>query len=597
LSNDPSSEVVATIQPGLGFSDYFILIVYGALLFGFVAFFGPPMSLHEARLPECAREMLASGNWIFPRNGTRPWLERPPLPHWIMIAFSKAMGQRCDTQWSARVPAAAMGLVSVLLTAWVGAKWFGRRLGLVAGLVLATMYEFYRYSTLAEDDIFLAAVVMAAMTLLVQIEFAADPSVKDSQLDFFGWRSWKVFWFFVLLGLTNLAKGPIVGAAVILGPLGVYLLWQKDWKGVRRYCWCWGILIASVLALSWHVAAALKFHDYLANLRYDFSVSKEFDEPWWYYLPQLLGVTMPWSPAALLGLGITTGSAFRRRNAVHRFLWCWAIVPIIVLSIPHRKHHHYLVPSLMPWAILAAIALPRITQQMFTGKEWMRRAKFGLLVYGLPGAVALGVVILLHKLPGPWWGGVLLIVVWLACVWMFYRGLFTKKAAWLLAAIVFGEGVAFCWGQVYLPNDTIDDTQFLRRVDAAVPLDKPMAVDGALGPLDFFRVQFYLRGDAILLHNLSYLRSSEIPSPDIYVVARKYDLAPLQTLGDVTLLDSSVKTRRQKVDGQRLALFHLVFKSDLTRFAPPVVSVMQAMERAPGPDCGPALAEGGSPPD
>jgi hypothetical protein len=41
----------------------------------------------------------------------------------------------------------------------------------------------------------------------------------------------------------------------------------------------------------------------------------------------------------------------------------------------------------------------------------------------------------------------------------------------------------------------------------------------------------------------------------------------------------------------------MIFKPDLTRYPPPAISVMQAMERAPGPNCGPVLDEGGAPPE
>jgi hypothetical protein len=180
---------------------------------------------------------------------------------------------------------------------------------------------------------------------------------------------------------------------------------------------------------------------------------------------------------------------------------------------------------------------------------------------------------------------------------MYYHGLFIKRAVWLFAAILLGISVSYSWGQTYWPDENVPDTQFLSRVNDKVPPDKLLTLDAAVGPLDFFRDQFYLRDDTQLLHNLSYLRSTEIHSPDVYVVARFYDQAALQTLGDVTLRDQSQHSRRQKKPGQQLALFHLVFKPDLTRYPPPTISVMQAMERAPGPTCGPPLDEGGAPPE
>ncbi len=168
---------------------------------------------------------------------------------------------------------------------------FGRGIGIVSGLVLATMYEFYTYSTLAEDDIFLGVLVMGAMALFVGQEFRVDAMVEEGRIGFLGWRPWRVVAFFVFLGLTNLAKGPVVGAAVVIGAIGAYfvmpsILWEggedlsfvfhfppEQRRRIRRYWWLWGILGAAVIALSWHVYVARLYPGaggYLANLRYDF---------------------------------------------------------------------------------------------------------------------------------------------------------------------------------------------------------------------------------------------------------------------------------------------------------------------------------------
>ncbi|HEY1922952.1 MAG TPA: glycosyltransferase family 39 protein [Tepidisphaeraceae bacterium] len=558
------------------------------------------MTLHEARLPECSREMMAQHNWLIPMNGARPWLERPPFPHWCMIAVAIVTGQHCDTEWSARIAPALAGLLIILMVGRIGAGLFGRGIGVVSALALATMFEFYNYSTLSEDDIFLALLVVAAIWLFVRIEFFTDPTVADSRLGIFSWRPLTVLAFFIVLGLTNLAKGPIVGAAVIVGPLAVYLLIPPlQWRRIRRYIWLWGILIAAAVAISWHAYVAWRYPGqggYMANLRYDFSETKEFDEAWWYYPPTLLWATLPWSPAAIVALFITARAAWRDRNRALQFLWCWAIVPIVVLSLPHRKHHHYLVPSLAPWAILAALGTRPIAEHLFKGALRSRRPTFGLLLFGLPGTAGIVALMCLRllspnrEISAQIQSAAILIVLWNGCVGAFYFGMWKQSGRWMLAAILIGVGGLYSWKQTHLRDDTIPDTQFLRQdVEAKVPRDKVMAINAAIGPLDFFRVQFYLRGDAILLHNLSYLRSDRIHAPDVYIVGQMSDLAPLQQLGQVKLIAQS--PRPKKVNVPPLALFHLVYASDLKRYSPPPVSAMQAMMRQSGPWCGPELPE------
>jgi hypothetical protein len=159
-----------------------------------------------------------------------------------------------------------------------------------------------------------------------------------------------------------------------------------------------------------------------------------------------------------------------------RFVWCWAIAPLIVLSIPHGKHHHYLVPFLAPWAILAAFGLIEIGR-------WLRA-----------GGKTLAVVMTL-----------------------------------LLAG--------YCLGSTFLAartDHTIDDTAFLRRAAGEEEKNIPLFINaklGDVGNLDFFRIQFYSRADAKLLHNLSYLRDQNITAARVYVITRARDEAKTAAIG------------------------------------------------------------------
>src|SRR5579864_8027981 len=105
--------------------DYALLTLLALLLFGYCAFSGKALTMHEARLPECSREMLASGDWLLPHSGVRPWLERPPFPHWIELATGHVFG-RLDNVWIVRLPSALMGWLTLLLVAWTAARLFGR---------------------------------------------------------------------------------------------------------------------------------------------------------------------------------------------------------------------------------------------------------------------------------------------------------------------------------------------------------------------------------------------------------------------------------------------------------------------------------------
>jgi 4-amino-4-deoxy-L-arabinose transferase-like glycosyltransferase len=578
--------------------DFLILAAFCLLLFGFEMFSGRPLSLHEARLPELSREMFQHHNWLFPQSGGRPWLERPPLPQWIEVATSFLLGQHCDKVWVVRLPAALMGLATVLMTAWAAGVFFGRGVGMLSGLVLATMYEFYAYSILAEDDIFLAASVAVAFTLFISMEFASAKR-RDPRVGFFGNRPWQVWAFFFILGLMNIVKSPLLGAAVVVAPVGACLLLSRDPLRIRRYIWLWGWLIFAALLVWWTLAAIHRYPDVTRNWRFDYEETAQYDQPFWYYVAIVLpAFCEPWILASITGFIVTAGKAVRERASAERFLWCWAILPVIVLSIHHRKHHHYFVPSIAPWAILSAVGIAIVWRDLTRPRA---RPMNPWVPMGIVAIVS-GLGVALYKpiairafhaavLPVPVWAvGVLALGIVLGA-FAFLLALRGRRAAIAAGACFLGVAFAYCWGQSVLPDLTTDDTAFLHRVDVEVPRGQPLFVNGDLGgEMDFFRNQFYLRPGATLLHNLSFLRDQQITAADVWVITRRHDQDKLEELGRVNVQDASIHTRRERTPDDRFTLFHLHFTPGLPRYPrPPRINTLQAMGREKGPYCGPPL--------
>jgi hypothetical protein len=492
--------------------------------------------------------------------------------------------------WVVRLPAALVGLSIVLMTAWTAGVGLGRRIGLCSGYALATAYEFWRYSTLSEDDIFLAAIVVGAFALFVRAQFV-EASASDDHVRLFGSRPWSILGFFALTGLTNLAKSPFVGAVVVIGPISAFLLWNGEWKNIRRYLWFWGALVFLALTLFWPYMIFRRYPATIHNWFFDYSETEQYDEPPWYYLVVMPAFFMPWSLFALAGLWITRRKAISAPRSFERFLWCWAIVPVLLFSIPHRKHHHYLVPSLAPWGILAGIGIASAAQALFAIPEKFRKPSLGLMIYGLPIGLAIA---LLHRfIPGPLSLTLSLSLIWITCVGLFYLGLKRRSRPITFASVLAGLLIVYCWGQIVVPDDTASDTAFLLRVEQTVPRDKLLTINSDLGgEMDFFRNQFYVRPDALLLHNLTFLRDEHLRAPDVYVITRAADESKLDTLGHADVILQSAKTRRERSPADRFTLFHLTFRPDLQRYPATQadqITTMQAMDRAPGPLCGPPL--------
>lgn len=575
--------------------DFLILAAFCLALFGYEMFSGRALSLHEARLPELSREMFIHHNWLFPQSGGRPWLERPPLPQWIEVGTSLLLGRSCDTVWVVRLPSVLMGLSVVLMTAWAAAVWFGRGVGLLSGLVLATMYEFYAYSVLAEDDIFLAAAVAVALTLFISMEFASGKE-RDARVGFFGNRAWQVWAFFVMLGLMNIVKSPLLGPAVVVGPVGAYLLLSGDLLRIRRYIWLWGWLMFGLLLVSWTLAARHYYPDVMRNWQYDYEDTTQYDQAFWYYIGVVLpAFCEPWILASITGFIVTSRPAIRQRTSGERFLWCWAILPVVALSIPHRKHHHYFVPSIAPWAILSAVGLSIIWRDLTKPREKPMNVALLSGIVAIPIAIAVASYQAIARrffhteVTVPWSDvallGAAIIVSAAVLLWAISR----RRSFLAAGACFIGLGFAYCWGQSVLPDIVTEDTAFLHRVDREVPANEPLFVNSDLGgEMDFFRNQFYLRPSAVLLHNLTFLRDQRITAPDVWVVTRYHDVDKLERLGQVDVRDESAHSRRERSPGDRFTLFHVRFRPGLERYpAPTYVNTLQAMGREKGPYCGP----------
>jgi 4-amino-4-deoxy-L-arabinose transferase-like glycosyltransferase len=105
----------------------------------------PLFDLDEGLYATCAKQMALSGDWVTPRLNSRPpadptaplvpFFEKPILIYWLAAASMRAFG---ISPWAARLPVALAALFTALLVAGIGARWFGTRAGLFAGLVYAT---------------------------------------------------------------------------------------------------------------------------------------------------------------------------------------------------------------------------------------------------------------------------------------------------------------------------------------------------------------------------------------------------------------------------------------------------------------------------
>ena len=330
------------------------------------------LSIHESVLPQTAKMMFYNGDWLIPRRDSMTlWLENPPLPQWIIVSLCSLVGT-CSDAWVARLAAAIAGALVVLLVTLMGTRLFGRTLGILGGLIMATSFEVVRYATLAEDEIFLTLTSTAAMTCFVFAQFGSSKNpispvthIPADSVRFWGARPWTVAGLFAAAGLANLTKGIGFGPLMVFIPLTAFILLAGKLSVIRRYLWAWGVMLFLLLGLWWPLAITLEVPGAIELWLYDLFGRTSGDyalmsKPFWYYAVALLQVNAPWILLALVAFAATWRAALYDRESPERFLWLWAFSIPVVLSFFSGKHHHYLLHSVAPWAMLSALGLKQI---------------------------------------------------------------------------------------------------------------------------------------------------------------------------------------------------------------------------------------------
>jgi 4-amino-4-deoxy-L-arabinose transferase-like glycosyltransferase len=310
----------------------------------------------EAFYAESGREMVASGNWITPHFNGEPRTNKPILFYWMVALDDEVAGA---TETGARLWSAMAGVGLALLTAAIARRWLGPGPDLVAGGMVATSLGLTRLARSALPDVPLAFFVTMAVWAAHE---ALGPDTAPARR-----RRWLCL-AAVAVALGFLTKGPVAVAllAVIVGPAIVLERWRA--RGIRT---AWPVtwldaLIATAIAVAivapWFVLATRAngwafLRDFFVGENVDRFLTARFNpaQPAWYYGPVIVGGFLPWSPFLLL-LVRPLVSALRRLtlSPTASRLALWVLGPAAFFTLSAGKQPRYIVPCLVPLAMLVA---------------------------------------------------------------------------------------------------------------------------------------------------------------------------------------------------------------------------------------------------
>jgi 4-amino-4-deoxy-L-arabinose transferase-like glycosyltransferase len=366
----------------IGWRGWVWLVVLLALAVGLGLGSSTRLTYHEAFVAQGAREIVTSGHWWHPSIGGLPWLEKPPLPFWLAAALGWCAGDVSPTV--ARLPSAlaATGLIVgvVLLTV----RRYGREIGLLAGAIQATTAWTVLRGRLAEADILLACLITWTLLAFDRLRGSGFGLVQGDVKPSERWVAWR--WaFFGLLGATSLVKGTGFGAVLVLSVVVGVLAWDHNRVSRLRLLFPVGWLLVCMLTVAWPLAMIAE-HGFKVIELWVLHVSQRVGAPsghgpfagesWREYVPNVLGQALPWTPLALVGAWHSLGRALRGHGhgrgrlatgglpdhvlAGDRLLWAWAVLPLILVSLPGARNAHYAIHAAVPWSVWAALGMARL---------------------------------------------------------------------------------------------------------------------------------------------------------------------------------------------------------------------------------------------
>ncbi|MDE1165323.1 MAG: lipid IV(A) 4-amino-4-deoxy-L-arabinosyltransferase [Pseudomonas sp.] len=322
------------------------------LLLAFFMFYLLPTFFHglwipdETRYAQVSQEMLLTGNWAAPHFMGLRYFEKPAGGYWLIAIGQAIFGQNL---FGVRIASAlSLGLSVALAYLMAQRLWGDQRksftcaalymsFGLIAGQAV--------YANL--DPQFTLWVNLS----LIALWFALGSATRRARL-----LSWALLG--VACGMGFLTKGFLAFLLPVLIALP-WMIWQRRVGELLRYGPL-AIVMAVLVALPWALTVHLRepdfwrfffWHEHIRRFAGD---DAQHARPFWFYVPLLVVSSLPW---ALLLVSSAKLAWQQRVQPKTAFLLMWLLLPLAFFSLSKGKLPTYIMPCLLPLALLMGQAL------------------------------------------------------------------------------------------------------------------------------------------------------------------------------------------------------------------------------------------------
>ncbi|MBB5066414.1 glycosyltransferase family 39 protein [Granulicella mallensis] len=347
----------------------------------------------DATHAQAAQAMVHTGDWVTLHVDGIRYLEKPPLPYWLVAISLRLFGAET---FAVHLPIA----LAVLGLALLGYAWskrvFDSRTALYTGIFTLTSAGIFLFTRIFIPEVLLSLFLCLG---LYSLQRALDSGLR---------RHAYTFW--VALALAVLTKG-LIAIVFVGGVAMIYLTLTGQWRQWRQLRPFSGLLLFLLIASPWHILASLRntggsnghgfFWFYFINehvLRFlGRRVPRDYNKlPGYLYWSLHLVWLFPWSlfaPVALIAAWrrrsrLLIATTETQRTTLLLVLYSGLILLFFSLS---TNQEYYTFPVYLPLLMLLAATLVRAEQQTDrTLGRAITSAHAAFAVIGLAVAIALG---------------------------------------------------------------------------------------------------------------------------------------------------------------------------------------------------------------
>jgi len=341
------------------------------------------MKIDAAQYTSISLEMLQNHSYLQVYDLQSDYLDKPPLLFWLSSWSMNVIGI-CNFAY--KIGAFLFLLFSLVAIFKFTSLYYSQKIAKNAVIVFATCQAFFLMSNDVRTDGLLTSCVIIAIWLIAEY-----------------WHKNKLIYLFcaaIFTAFAMMAKGPI-GIIAVLMPVGLHLLYQKQWNKIFHLSWLLFLVVVAALLLPMSYGlytqfdlhpekvingklhqSGLYFYYWLQSFG-RITGENVWDNglPWHFFIGSISWDFFPWILILYAGLFVQIKKMVTAKNqkvpeiiTISGFVLLFAL-----LSLSKYKLPHYIFVTLPFASIICAIYIDKLTQKQQLIWERIYFA-FGVLV-------------------------------------------------------------------------------------------------------------------------------------------------------------------------------------------------------------------------